>query len=288
MSDDGSFDREQREYWDEAAAGLEASRRAASHLHRAGLELAGRRDRPAAGPAGARASRRARRDRASGGGACGAGRQRRCAATARRRWSRPHASAPRSSAWRTSSSPRARRRMDRPGGGERGRRDLPLGLHARDRSRRGAARNAPGACGQAGGWRSRCGTRRSATPGPASAHRRDARARAARSAAEPGSPGPFALRRDDAGAAARAARGGGLPEVRIEALDSRGSPPDFDSYWETRLDFSRVLHDAVLSQPAAEIGEIEAERRAPPGARTPAPDGGLAVPARTLVAAAGA
>jgi len=104
-------------------------------------------------------------------------------------------------------------------------------------------------------------------------------------APEPGSPGPFAL--GDAQTLRDLLEQAGFQEVRIEALDFEEVQPDFDSYWETRLDFSRILHDAVLSQPAAEIAEIraEVERRLAPYT---APDGGLAIPARTLVAAASA
>jgi ubiquinone/menaquinone biosynthesis C-methylase UbiE len=104
-------------------------------------------------------------------------------------------------------------------------------------------------------------------------------------APEPGSPGPFALA--DEGRLRELLEQAGFEEVRVAALDFEESQPDFDSYWETRLDFSRILHDAVLSRPEAEIAEIRGEVEARL-AQYAAPDGRLAIPARTLVAAASA
>jgi SAM-dependent methyltransferase len=104
-------------------------------------------------------------------------------------------------------------------------------------------------------------------------------------APEPGTPGPFAL--GDERRLRELLEEAGFLEVRIEALDFEEVQPDFDSYWETRLDFSRILHDAVLSQPEAEIAKIRAEVEARLAPYT-ASDGRLAIPARTLVAAASA
>jgi ubiquinone/menaquinone biosynthesis C-methylase UbiE len=111
------------------------------------------------------------------------------------------------------------------------------------------------------------------------------RERGLMAAPEPGSPGPFALA--DRQRLRELLEEAGFQEVRIEPLDFEELQPDFGSYWETRLDFSRVLHDAVLSQPEAEIAKIraEVEARLAPYA---APDGRLAIPARTLVAVASA
>jgi len=100
-----------------------------------------------------------------------------------------------------------------------------------------------------------------------------------------GAPGPFAL--GDEQRLRALLDHAGFQEVRIEAIDLVEEHGDFDSFWETRLDLSRSLHDAVLSQPAEQIAEIReavAARLAP----YTKPDGSLAIPARTLVASANA
>jgi SAM-dependent methyltransferase len=101
----------------------------------------------------------------------------------------------------------------------------------------------------------------------------------------PGTPGPFAL-----GAIDRV-RGlleqAGFAEVRVEQLELRRRHSSFEEFWETTLDLSRTLHDAVLSRPEREIAEIRsslAERFAP----YTAPGGSLEIPASTLVASAAA
>jgi SAM-dependent methyltransferase len=100
-----------------------------------------------------------------------------------------------------------------------------------------------------------------------------------------GAPGPFAL--GDADRLRAMVEEAGFLEVQLEALDLEEVHPDFDSYWERRLDLSRALHDAVLSQRQQQIAEIRAEvasRLAPFTSR----EGQLRIPARTLVAAASA
>jgi hypothetical protein len=79
----------------------------------------------------------------------------------------------------------------------------------------------------------------------------------------------------------------GFAEIRVEELDLVRRHPDFEELWDTTLDLSRNFHDAVLSRPESEIEEIKAslaQRFAP----YTAADGMLAIPARTLVACAGA
>jgi SAM-dependent methyltransferase len=103
-------------------------------------------------------------------------------------------------------------------------------------------------------------------------------------APDPGAPGPFAL--SDARQLRALLEEAGFQEVALEAVDFEEAHADFESFWETRLDLSRIFHDAVLSQPAAEIAEIRAElatRLAPY-----ATDGRLRIPARALVAVASA
>jgi SAM-dependent methyltransferase len=101
----------------------------------------------------------------------------------------------------------------------------------------------------------------------------------------PGTPGPFAL-----GSSERTMtllQEAGFAEVRVEALDLLRRHANFEEFWDSTLDLSRALHDAVLDRPEPEIAEIRAalaERFAPYAAA----DGSLDIPGRTLVAYAGA
>jgi SAM-dependent methyltransferase len=102
---------------------------------------------------------------------------------------------------------------------------------------------------------------------------------------EPGAPGPLALA--DRERLRDLLEEAGFEDVEIGAIDLEQRHPNFDSFWETTLDVSRNFHDAVLEQREPEIAEIRAalaERLAP----FTAADGALAIPARTLVAAADA
>ncbi len=79
----------------------------------------------------------------------------------------------------------------------------------------------------------------------------------------------------------------GFGDVRVEALELRRRHANFEEFWDSTLDLSRAVHDAVLDRPEAEIAEIHAslaERFAP----YTAADGSLDIPGRTLVAYAGA
>jgi SAM-dependent methyltransferase len=101
----------------------------------------------------------------------------------------------------------------------------------------------------------------------------------------PPPPGPFAL--GAPGRIRELLEQAGFVESRVEALELVRRHSSFAEMWETTLDLSRNFHDAVLSQPASEIAQIEAslaERFAP----YTAADGTLAIPARTLVASASA
>jgi SAM-dependent methyltransferase len=101
----------------------------------------------------------------------------------------------------------------------------------------------------------------------------------------PHTPGPFAL-----GSAERVRElleRAGFEEIRVEALELHREHSDFEQFWETTLDLSRVFHDAVLSRPQAEIEQIRAGLQAR-FALFQAPDGSLDIPARTLLAAASA
>jgi hypothetical protein len=98
-------------------------------------------------------------------------------------------------------------------------------------------------------------------------------------------PGPFAL--GDPELLAELLEQAGFVEVRVEVLELHRRHASFEEFWDSTLDLSRQLHDAVLDRPEAEIAEIHAalvERFAPyTGA-----DGSLDIPGRTLVATAGA
>ncbi len=79
----------------------------------------------------------------------------------------------------------------------------------------------------------------------------------------------------------------GFAEIGVQALDLHRRHASFEEFWDSTLDLSRALHDAVLDRPESEIAEIHAalaERFAP----YTAADGSLDIPGRTLVASAGA
>ena len=98
-------------------------------------------------------------------------------------------------------------------------------------------------------------------------------------------PGPFAL--GDTATLRELVAQAGFAEIEIEALELPRRHTHFDELWETTLDLSHDFHDAVLSQPAAEMDQIKAslaERFAP----YTAADGTLEIPGRTLVLAASA
>jgi SAM-dependent methyltransferase len=102
---------------------------------------------------------------------------------------------------------------------------------------------------------------------------------------QPGTPGPFAL--GDEARLLELLEQAGFADVRIEALDLHRRHASFAEFWQSTLDLSRATHDAVMARPAAEIAEIEAAVKAR-FAPYEAPDGGLDIPARTLVASASA
>jgi SAM-dependent methyltransferase len=104
-------------------------------------------------------------------------------------------------------------------------------------------------------------------------------------ASSPGAPGPFALGNPER--VRELLDRAGFAEVRVEKLELRRSHADFEEFWDTMLDLSRVIHDAVLSRPEEEIADIRAslEARFAPYADA---DGRLEIGAQTLVASASA
>jgi SAM-dependent methyltransferase len=98
-----------------------------------------------------------------------------------------------------------------------------------------------------------------------------------------GTPGPFAL-----GSAERVRElldQAGFVDGHVETIELRRRHPSFQDLWDSTLDLSRSFHDAVLARPEAEIEQIKASlaTRLEPYLT---PEGGLAIPARTLVASA--
>lgn len=98
-------------------------------------------------------------------------------------------------------------------------------------------------------------------------------------------PGPFAL--GEPGRVRTLLVDAGFTEVNVDAIAVHHRHVGFEVYWETMLDISRELHDVVLAQPEEEIEQIRAALAARLEPYTAA-DGSLAIPGRSLVAAASA
>jgi SAM-dependent methyltransferase len=98
-------------------------------------------------------------------------------------------------------------------------------------------------------------------------------------------PGPFALAGE--GRIRELLERAGFAEIEVQALELERRHASFDELWDVTLDLSRNFHDAVVGCPQPEIEQIRAslaERFAP----FTDGSGALAIPARTLVAAASA
>lgn len=98
-------------------------------------------------------------------------------------------------------------------------------------------------------------------------------------------PGPFALGRAEG--VYELLEQAGFVELNVESLELHRRHANFDEFWETMLDLSRLTHDAVLSRPETEIEEIKAAVRSRL-ADFELADGSLDIPGRTLVASASA
>jgi SAM-dependent methyltransferase len=105
-------------------------------------------------------------------------------------------------------------------------------------------------------------------------------------APEPGDPpGPFAL--GDAARVHELLADAGFVDIQVQELDLERRHASFEELWEVTLDLSRSFHDAVLERPEREIEDIKRGLAARFAPHTDA-NGGLVIPARTLVAAASA
>jgi SAM-dependent methyltransferase len=101
----------------------------------------------------------------------------------------------------------------------------------------------------------------------------------------PGTPGQFALA--DRERVRHLLEHAGFAEIDVQPLELEQRHASFEVFWETTLDVSRIFHDGVLSRPQSEIAEIRSGLASRLAAYE-APDGTLAIPARTLVARASA
>jgi SAM-dependent methyltransferase len=111
------------------------------------------------------------------------------------------------------------------------------------------------------------------------------RERGLSSTPSPGTPGPFALGdRERLGALLADA---GFVDVRIEALELTRRHASFEEFWEAQLDLSPSMRNVLPERSDEELAEIRialAARYSP----YIAPDGSVAIPGRTLLAAASA
>jgi len=98
-------------------------------------------------------------------------------------------------------------------------------------------------------------------------------------------PGPFAL--DDQKRLRELLQEAGFTDPRLDFLDLSQRHASFADFWETMLDLSRSLHDAVLTRPEQEALQIRDAIRKRLGAFT-ATDGTLEIPGRALLATASA
>ncbi|HEY7830079.1 MAG TPA: methyltransferase domain-containing protein [Solirubrobacteraceae bacterium] len=100
-----------------------------------------------------------------------------------------------------------------------------------------------------------------------------------------GTSGPFALA--DPERLGTLLEEAGFTEILVDTIAVEQRPPSFTDFWETTLDLSRNFHDAVLSLPEEQIGEVRTALIAQLEPYT-AQDGSLVIPGSSLVAAAGA
>lgn len=98
-----------------------------------------------------------------------------------------------------------------------------------------------------------------------------------------GGPGPFAL--GDEVRLGELLAEAGFAEAEVRRVEVPRRHPSFEDFWEVSLDLSRILHDAVMSRPEADIAEIRAALAARLQPFTES-DGSLVLPTSTLVARA--
>lgn len=99
----------------------------------------------------------------------------------------------------------------------------------------------------------------------------------------PGGPGQFAWA--DQETIAETLQAAGFVDFELDSIGFAMAYDDFEHWWETQLDLSRSLSDAVSAAPAPVREEVRAAL-AEASAAFATPDGRLEVPARTWVAGA--
>ncbi len=102
-------------------------------------------------------------------------------------------------------------------------------------------------------------------------------------APDPDAPGMFALAAP--GRLGQRLDEAGFTDVRVEPLDFAQRYDSWEHWWELQLDLGRPLADLVAQCSSEQVERMRADVREAARAFE-APDGGLAIPARTLVAAA--
>jgi SAM-dependent methyltransferase len=110
-------------------------------------------------------------------------------------------------------------------------------------------------------------------------------ARGLRPPPDPTEPGPFALADPDVVRALL--EEAGFDDVEVEAIDLLRPDPDFEAWWDGQLALSTAFRRAVADADPETVAALRDHLESGLGPYT-APDGRLEVPARTLVAAAGA
>ena len=100
---------------------------------------------------------------------------------------------------------------------------------------------------------------------------------------DPDAPGQFAWARQEV--IAETLQAAGFVDFELDSVDFAMAYDDLDHWWQTQLDLSRSFSDAVAAAAPEQVAEVRAALAdAAEGFR--APDGTLAVPARTWVAGA--
>jgi SAM-dependent methyltransferase len=102
----------------------------------------------------------------------------------------------------------------------------------------------------------------------------------------PGTPGPFAM--GDPAALRELLQATGFEDVEVDALDFEFTAPGLDAYWEQQLDCSPTLRDVTEGLAPADHYALRDAVDAALAPYVADDDGSVRIPARTLVAAAGA
>jgi SAM-dependent methyltransferase len=100
----------------------------------------------------------------------------------------------------------------------------------------------------------------------------------------PGTPGPFAL--GDADRVGEMLEDAGFTEIELDSLGILQRDPDFETWWDGHLDMSTTARNSVEHGDPDSVAAAKAEIRAGLAPFTDPATGALAIPGRTIVAAA--